>query len=360
MTEHGVFMIYGANGYTGKHCALEALERGMRPILAGRNKEAVEALAAELNLAQRIFNLSDTVASARALEDVTLVLNCAGPFSATAAPMLDACVISKTHYLDVTGEISVFETIFRERDRWTQAGIAVLPGVGYDVVPSDCLAAMLKEALPDATTLRLALKNKAGHLSPGTAKTILEGVAQGVTVRRDGAFEQLTVGTLSDTIPFASGEDFAIAIPWGDVSTAFHSTGIPNIEVFTAVSEKQYKTVRRWGAYASLLQKKWIQQLAKWAVGKMISGPDETKRLEDTSEFYGLVSNESGDRVSMTMTTPNGYSLTFESAIRCAEHVLAGKVGGGAWTPSLAFGSQFIKELSGVACGALEQKNSTP
>lgn len=354
MSETSSFMIYGANGYTGRYCALEAVRRGLRPIIAGRDTERVAHVAAELNLPQRVFALEDTVSATRALEGVRVVLNCAGPFSRTAKPLLDACVVSKSHYLDVTGEIVVFEYIHQLNAIWREAGIVVLPGAGFDVVPTDCMAAMLKEALPDATRLRLAFKNKRGRLSPGTAKTMIEGFAQGCTVRRNGTLEQTSFGALSDTLPYPGGPSLSVVIPWGDVSTAYYSTGIPNIEVYTAIPPGQLDQIKSSGAIFKLLRLKWAQIIAQKIAGWAITGPDDEQREMDSSELYGDAANEEGYHVSMTMTAPNGYSLTFESSITCAERVLAGEVAPGAWTPSLAFGSHFITELSGVSCSLKE------
>lgn len=354
MTNASTFMIYGINGYTGRHCAQEAVKRGLRPVAAGRDMQRVSRVASELDLPYRVFDLYETKAVSEALQDIGVVLNCAGPFSSTAQALLDGCVASKTHYLDVTGEIAVFEYIHQLHTVWERAGITVLPGVGFDVTPTDCMAAMLKEALPDATHLRLAFRNKHGRVSPGTAKTMIEGFAQGCTIRRDGVLEQTPLGSISDTLPYPSGSFLSVVIPWGDVSTAFYSTGIPNIAVYTAIPPGQLEQLRSSSNFLNLLRLKWAQRLAKYLAGRFVKGPDESQRLTDSSELYGDAANSSGSRVAMTMTTPNGYSLTFESAITCAERVLAGDVAPGAWTPSLAFGSAFVTELSGVQCSAVE------
>ena len=224
-------MIYGVTGYTGRHCALEATRRGLHPIIAGRDHERVAKVASELDLPYRVFNLASSEQCVRELREVQLVLNCAGPFSATARPFLEACRASRTHYLDVTGEIAVFEYVHQLADIWKQAGIVALPGVGFDVVPTDCMAAMLKEALPSAHFLRLAFKSRKGKLSPGTAKTMIEGFGQGCTVRRAGLLEQKAFGSISEVLPYPGGPSLSVVIPWGDVSTAYYSTGIPNIEV---------------------------------------------------------------------------------------------------------------------------------
>ena len=164
-------LIYGANGYTGELVAEEAVRRGLRPLLAGRNAEEIEALAARLELDSRIFGLDDPAALARGLEGVAAVLHCAGPFIWTSKPMIAACLAAQAHYLDITGEIGVFESVQRRADQARDAGVALIPGVGFDVVPTDCLAARLAAALPNATHLTLAFTSEGGSTSPGTMKT---------------------------------------------------------------------------------------------------------------------------------------------------------------------------------------------
>ena len=149
------WMIYGANGYTGRLIAQEAKARGLSPVLAGRS-DAVAALARQLGLAHRRFDLDDRDAVRGGLDGIGLVLHCAGPFSATAAPMLEGCLAVGAHYLDITGEIDVFAHCHAQHARAQTAGIVVLPGAGFDVVPTDCLAAQLKRELPSATHLVLA------------------------------------------------------------------------------------------------------------------------------------------------------------------------------------------------------------
>src|SRR5688572_29198476 len=162
----GDWLIYGANGYTGKLIVAEAVKRGLKPVLAGRNTAAVRELAERYGLPARSFDLSNATTAASALSGVPLVLNCAGPFSQTAAPMLEACLASGAHYLDITGEIDVFAHCHAQDARARAAGIVVLPGAGFDVVPTDCLAAMLQRDLPTATSLVLAFEAGGGP-SPG-------------------------------------------------------------------------------------------------------------------------------------------------------------------------------------------------
>ncbi|MBM4073358.1 MAG: hypothetical protein FJ271_31215, partial [Planctomycetes bacterium] len=229
-------MIYGANGYTGSLIAREAARRGQAPILAGRNAAAVSALATELGLEQRIVGLDVPQAIDDACRGVRVVLNCAGPFSRTALALAEACLRMATHYLDITGEIDVFEALAGRDAAAAAQGVLLLPGVGFDVVPTDCLAAHLKRRLPTATRLRLGFQSTGGRLSRGTATTMVEGLGARGVVRQDGVLMSVPLAWKTRVIDFGIGPVKAITIPWGDVSTAYHSTGIPDIEVYLAAT----------------------------------------------------------------------------------------------------------------------------
>ena len=161
------------------------------------------------------------------------VLHCAGPFSRTAAPMADACLRAHVHYLDITGEIEVFEGMAARHEAAQRAGVTLLPGAGFDVVPSDCLAAHLHRRLPSATHLALGFQGSA-RLSRGTATTMVENLHRGGAVRRDGRIARVPAAWKTRVIDFGAGPVAAITIPWGDVATAYHTTGIPNVEVYMA------------------------------------------------------------------------------------------------------------------------------
>ena len=197
------WMIYGANGYTGELIARNARGQGLKPILAGRREAKVAPLAEQEGLEYRVFSLDDPDTLADELADVDLVLHCAGPFSRTSRAMLEGCLKARTHYLDITGEVAVFEHVFAQAARVEQAGIIACPGVGFDVIPTDCVAARLKEALPDARELSLGFSTRSG-LSPGTAKTLVEGLADGgrALLRRLDKMSRPVTGGGRDSTPY--------------------------------------------------------------------------------------------------------------------------------------------------------------
>jgi len=341
------WLLYGANGYTGDLVAREAAARGLRPIVAGRNGEAVGRLASELGLESRAFGLDDPEALDGGLAGVRVVLHCAGPFSRTARPMADACLRAGTHYLDITGEAAVFEALARRDAQARAAQVMLLPGAGFDVVPSDCLAAHLKRRLPSATHLALGLR-MSGGFSRGTATTMIENLGEGGLVRRAGALVRVPSAHSTRHIDFGRGPRTCVAIPWGDVSTAFHSTGIPNVEVYLAAP-----AALRWGLVASrylgpLLGSPAVQSRLKKRVRSGAPGPSASARARAASIVWGEVTDASGQRARARLTAPEGYTLTASASVTIVERVLSGDAPPGFQTPSRAYGADFVLGLPGV------------
>lgn len=346
-------LIYGANGYTGELVAEEAVRRGLRPVLAGRNAEAIDALGSRLELEGRVFGLDDPAALTRGLTGVTAVLHCAGPFIRTSKPMVAACLAAGAHYLDITGEISVFESLQRRGDEARQAGVALIPGVGFDVVPTDCLAARLAAALPDASHLTLAFTSEGGSTSRGTLKTMVESLPYAGAVRKDGRIVPVPMAMDAREFDFTCGSRWAMTIPWGDVSTAFHTTGIPNIRVYSGTPPSAIKRMRRMRPFLPLAGLTPVKRLAQWWIGRTVTGPDEEVRRSARVCLWGEVRNEAGALRRATMETPEGYAFTALASIECATRVLDGAVDPGAWTPARAFGPDLAFGLPGVIGGEI-------
>ena len=341
------WMIYGANGYTGRLSATDSVRRGMRPILGGRNEAAIAQLAEELGLEFRVFTLDDTDQVRQAINGLKLVLHCAGPFSISSQPMISACLAEGVHYLDITGEIQVFANAHQQDEQARHADVVLLPGAGFDVVPSDCLAASLVDALPAATKLQLAFE-AAGGPSPGTAKTSIEGLGKGGWIRRDGKLKKVPLAWKTRTIPFAHDERTGVTIPWGDVYTAFISTGVPDIEVYMSVPPATMANLRRMRWFQPLLCLRPVQSFLKKRIEKKISGPSEQGRVDSYSQLWGEARSADGRTVSATMTTPNGYDLTVTASLGIVEFLLQNDVEGGFYTPSLLMGADYAASLPGV------------
>lgn len=252
-------LIYGANGYTGKLIARHAVGVGLQPVLAGRNHQLVEELADELSLPFFIVDLDDETALTRLLTPVRVVIHAAGPFRYTARQMVEACLKTQTHYLDINGDIQVFELLKAYHTKAEAAGIMIMPGVGFDVVPTDCLALKLKNLLPAAQKLQLAFTTLGGNLSHGTAITMADKIGEGGATRKEGIIQKVPLGEKGMEIDFFQGNGkpaitrFVMSIPWGDVSTAYYTTGIPDIETFTGISKKTFYLLKAQGIFNWLL-----------------------------------------------------------------------------------------------------------
>jgi short subunit dehydrogenase-like uncharacterized protein len=341
------YLVYGANGYTGELIAREAARRGQRAVLAGRNAAEVGRLAAELGLDHRVFALDDARAVDAGLEGMAAVLHCAGPFSHTSKPMADACLRRRIHYLDVTGEIVVFEALAARDAEARAAGVVLLPGSGFDVVPSDCLAAHLKRRLPPATHLVLAFRSS-GRLSRGTATTMAENLHRGGVVRRDGRLTPVPAGWKTREVDFGRGPRRVMTIPWGDVSTAYHSTGIGNIEVYAGASGTQLAVARASRFLGPLLASGPVQAGLKRWIRSRGAGPTAEERAQGRTWFYGEVWDGEGRRAAARQAGPEGYVFTVLTALAAMERVLKGGVPPGFQTPAKAFGPDFVLEIPGV------------
>jgi short subunit dehydrogenase-like uncharacterized protein len=340
------WLLYGANGYTGELIAREAVRLGMHPLLAGRSPAKVGKLAAELGCRSIAFDLDDHTALVRALENVQAVLHCAGPFSQTARSMMQACMATHVHYLDITGEIDVFELAHGADEQAQRAGIVLCPGVGFDVVPTDSIAAKLKQALPDATHLALGFES-GGGTSRGTAKTAIESAGGGSRVRRDGKIVTVPLASQTRTIDFGNGERLAMGIPWGDVSTAYYTTGIPNVEVFTATTPRALQRARRANWLRPLLRRRLVRELLKRSIERRVKPPDETQRDNNPCFIWGQVKNAAGHSKTARLRTANAYSLTVASSLGVLSYVLAHPHARGFATPSALVGADYVVTLPG-------------
>ena len=344
------FMIYGAYGYTGELIARQAVRRGHRPLLAGRQASKLAALARELGgLPWVNVALDDPRGLVAALEQVSAVCHAAGPFVHTSAPLLEACLEARTSYLDITGEIPVFEAIFGRDQAARERGIALIPGVGFDVVPSDCLARFVAEQVPGASELSIAFAVE-GSLSGGTAQSSFEGLLRGNFVRRDGKLVELPLGQGLHEVPFSDRTRPALPIPWGDLVTAFHTTGIPNITTSMALPGLLARALPLAApalpGVLRLLEKDWLRPRILSFLAEHIRGPGDRARSEGRTRLWARASDRGGHSREAWLDTIDGYAFTAESAVLALE-ALARAPRVGALTPASAFGADFVLQVGG-------------
>ena len=341
-------LLYGATGYTGRLIVEEAVAQGLRPVLSGRNAADVQALAAAHGLEARPVGLDDAAALDAALSGITVVLHCAGPFTRLGPPMVAACLRHRIHYLDITGEIAMFEQCAAEGPKAASLGVTLLPGVGFDVVPSDCLAAHLKARLPSATELTLAFIAGTG-VSRGTATTMIENIAAGGAIRRGGAIQRVPAAWRTREVDFGNRIRHCVTIPWGDVSTAWHSTNIPDVTVYTAVPRSSVRMMRLARPFLPILGTAPLQRLLKRRVAARSAGPSAARREGAESRLWGEVRDARGAVRRSRVVAPDGYTLTAMTAVGALQRMLGGGVAAGYQTPSTAFGKDFILEFPRTA-----------
>lgn len=341
-------LVYGSYGYTGQLVVDRAVEEGLEPVLAGRDTERVEAQAAEHGLEARPFGLDHDDIVRDRVADANVVLNCAGPFARTYEPLVSACLGTGTDYLDITGEIEVFEAIADRDADAEDADVTLLPGVGFDVVPTDCLAAHLHAALPEATHLELALR-PSGGISHGTALTAIQGMGDGRAVREHGRIVRAD-HPRRRTVDFGGGTTptEAITIPWGDVSTAYYSTGVENVAVYLALPERALDVFEYAQRYGNVLGSAPVERALSWLVDRTVDGPSAEERASGEARIWGEARTDDGDRVVARLRTPETYRLTALTAVEAARRALDDDAPTGFQTPSSAFGPDFVTEFDGV------------
>jgi short subunit dehydrogenase-like uncharacterized protein len=347
MVMTGPWLLYGANGYTGERVARLACARGHRPILAGRQAGAVCALAEELGLERRLFALDDPHRVEDALGGMSLVLHCAGPFSQTARPMADACLRTQTHYLDITGEVGVIEDLAARDAEARAARVTLLPGCGFEVVPSDCLAVHLKARLPGARRLALAYA-ASGRPSRGTAATAIEGLGREGLVRRGGVLTAVPSAWKSRRIDFGDGPRAAITLPLADLTTAWHSTRIPDIEVYFAAPPGLSALLVASRHFGPLLRSERVRRFLTARVRAGKRGPSEEESRRGRGFVWGEAEDEAGRRATSRLSLPDGYSFTALAALGVVERALAGQTPAGFQTPAKVCGPDFVLGLEGV------------
>lgn len=340
-------LIYGAYGYTGRLIAREAKENGHRPILAGRNRRELEALGKALELPTEVVALDASDRLRGVLDEATVVVHCAGPYVRTARPMVDSCLETGTHYLDLTGEATVFRTLADRDEEATEAGVMLLPGVGFDVVPSDCMGALVAREAEGATTVEIALYARGG-VSRGTLQTLVENIGQRGLVRREGRLRDVPHGWTTRAVDFGDRVRQVISIPEGSVVTSAYSMDVPNVTTYLALP-KMVQRLLRAGRYVQGIAS-WgpVQRLLREIVERQASGPTEEERARGRTRVWASAGTRMGSLATARFHGPDAYSFTARSAVEAARRVLDGTAPSGYQTPATAFGPDFPLDIEGV------------
>jgi len=338
------WVIYGSYGYTGNLIAELLSESDAGVILSGRNNKELKKQSTRLGLPARPADLNHPGQLDDLLSEAGIVIHCAGPFRHTWKQMASACLRNGCHYIDITGEVEVFEGMKQFHKAFEKAGLMALPGAGFDVVPSDCLANYLSNLLPDADSLEIAFMGMGGGASRGTLKTMAENLGEGGLIRRDKKLKKVPAAHIVKEFDFGSaGKKVCVSIPWGDLSTASKSTSIPNITVYMAMPRKMIRAMKMSNHLSFILKQKPVRFLLNKYIDTALSaGPSADELEKGRSYFFGRVSNQKGEFKSAGLETPEGYKLTAETVNLIATLVNEGNFIPGFQTPSQAYGPDLI------------------
>jgi short subunit dehydrogenase-like uncharacterized protein len=315
------WMLYGAAGHTGALIAQHAHERGHRPMLAGRTAPAITALAGQLGFPYRALALDDPAALSAALDGVDLVLNAAGPFLHTAAPLTEACLRDGVHYLDIGNELQVFTALYDLHERACRAGVAIIPGVGFGVVATNCLALRVSEAVGGAQHLDVAARAATAQPGPGIAASIRENLPYGGWTRQAGHLHPQPLGSGITAIPLPDGPCHVMPFPTGDLEAAFQATGAPDITAFSPVPADPA------------------------AVGPGASDAQTAGPPAYRSFGWARATGPDGATAQAWLQTGESYAFTATASIRAVEETLARSLRG-ALSPAAAFDADFILTIA--------------
>jgi short subunit dehydrogenase-like uncharacterized protein len=340
-------VLYGATGFTGRRLAETLRRRGCELQLAGRSADKLRALGAELDLPQRTCDLQKPAQIAALLAGAELLVNAAGPFSATAPPLIAACLERGVHYLDITGEALMIEHAARFSHAARAAGVMLLPGIGFDVVPSDCLAVHVARRLPQATRLSIGLSGLSWP-SRGSAKTMIDLLDQPIWARRRGTLCEVPVAARERDFDYGGGARASVAVAWGDIVSAHFSTGIPDITTyFEATSAVRIHTqLMRWFGWA-IPGSPW-QPMLTAAAEFLPEGPSAAALAQRQAVIVAEVEDDHGRRARARLRTPEVYAFTAEVAAEIILRVLGGDVQPGFQTACRLYGPEFVLMFDGV------------
>ncbi|WP_336517402.1 saccharopine dehydrogenase family protein [Pollutibacter soli] len=342
------FLLYGANGYTGKLIARLASDYQLSPILAGRNEQALKELSAQTGFRYLCFSLEDKPSIEAALAEVPMVLLAAGPFIHTCRPVIKACLKLGKHYIDINGDIKCFEIVHGYHEAAREKQVMLLPGAGFDVIPTDCLALKAKKLLPDANELKLAFANLGSMISHGTALTMAGKLGEGASKRENGRIVSIPFGSTTMEVDFGVKKIKVMNISWGDVFTAWYSTGIPNIETYAAAPRSMINAMKYQQFFNWLLRTEFVRNIIRRKISKRAPGPDDEMLRNGKSFVWAQVKNPKGEKVTIRMEAAESYLLTAHGTLIITKKILNGNFKPGFQTPATCYGDGLIEEIPGT------------
>lgn len=334
--QNNKILLYGANGYTGQLFARYLMAKGIKPILAGRS-DSVNEIGTALNLSTRVFNIEQTSSY---LEDIDILVNLAGPFSITQDNLIKACIRTKTHYMDIAGEMTEVEQVFNHAPKAKAAKIALVPAAGFGVVPTDVAAKWACDLLEAPTHLTIAYST-VGGASRGTLKTVLKNIQTNGHILVEGEYRTARPAQSQKKVRVLGKSFNAVYNPWrADLFTAQLSTGVANIETY---SEFPGFVVKMMNGRLIWLRNLILNRL----IHLLPEGPSEKQIRKGCTYIRAIASNAKGETASVEIKGPEAYQFTVMSLYQTMRLVLEKENTYGFLTPSM-LGTDWLLESEEV------------
>jgi short subunit dehydrogenase-like uncharacterized protein len=341
------WLIYGS-GKTGSLIAQEAVRGGETPLLVGRSAEKVKPIAEKLGLDWAVAELSDKASLSNLLEQVDLVVHTAGPFLSTNMPMIQACLAKGKHYLDISNEIPVFQSVFKLDDEARRRGVALIPGIGFGVAATDGLAGYVATQIKNPQELEIATHIYSEDSSVGADVTRLEALSRGGWARRNGTLIRIPLGSGGTHLEFPFGNQTILPIPSGDLEAAFRSTGVPNITTYGTFSISPFVARLALPVVQQIVSISGIRQRLEQRISRRANAPVKKKAVQESHSYaWARARNSQGDVFEAWQEMGEGYNFTAQAAVRAVQKVLSEPLTG-ALTPSQAFGTDFALLMNGT------------
>ncbi len=342
------WMLYGAYGHTGTLIAEEAVRRGHSPLLAGRSQAQLVPLAERLGL-EWLAVERDTDKFRKAVAEVDLVFQAAGPFTRTSEPVIQACLMGGTHYADIANEVPVFQMTRSYDEKAKQRDICLMTGASFGVIATDCLACYIADQFPDATSLEAAIVLYSSVRSAGALKSGLDMLRDGGLVWQNGNLVYQRLGKGAKHIAFPDGIHTLIPAPFGELEALHMTTGIPTITVYSSALPSGTLSRLALPLVGQLLKRdafrRIVENIVDWQTR---SASMEQKHVESGKSYiWAHAGNSNGKEVQAWLEMGEGYLFSAAASVRAVEQILI-KRPRGAMTPAQAFGADFVLDIPGT------------
>lgn len=323
-------LVYGAAGYMGQLFLKTIQHEGIEIVVGARKRF-------NTNVPIRVFSLDTKAEIVQHIQDVKLVINLAGPFKNTAKPLVEACIENGTHYIDIAGEFPELEAVYAYNDVAQKAGVMLMPGAGFGVVPTDLVANLAKHRLPDAIQLKIGYITNGGA-SRGTLKTVLADINKEGVVLENGAYNKALPAFKSFTLSVNDKQHQLVYNPWrADLFSARISTGIQNIETYANFPGFVVKMM-----HGKLL---WLRDfLLKRLINLLPIGPSEKQLNKGNTVCYAEVSNAKGEQATARIEGPEAYVFTAYTLMAIAKKIINDDYKSGYQTPAL-YGTELLEGI---------------